>query len=231
MIESVIREVLDLPYRMDHIIAEIAAYNDFNHDLRPADYVDFQAITDSKESYAKMTRIMDENNLNKEENTMVFVLATGGHSKTRVLEGMRKFQGKTWYPAVRNFFNLDTFPVGNIPCLCPFLASRIWLYITVEPTLDKFLKTLWAAQINLAEPLLDRQRTWEEGFWDEVATKGGQNFERGRFNRDYWDTKAKEKYPLINKDGTLFGNGIEAYSERDITAWLETRFVSAPAAF
>ena len=191
---------------------EIIAKFDFDliNQLDPDDFVDF-GVMDSKKYASKLFRIMDGQNLNRVEKTMVIVLATAVKNRKRVIKAMKKFSTKDWYGNVLAFFRNstvqytyeeedDTFSVVHIPSCVPFLAARIWLQMTpmADCTMERFVRNLWAAQINLDDDLLARQREWEAVFWDEVVTKGGNNFERARFNRSYWDTKAADKYVLLN---------------------------------
>lgn len=208
--------------------------------LNPADFKDF-GVMDSKMYAAKLLKLMEDAELSKVEFSMVIVLATAVKNKKRILNAMRSFKNKglAWYPKVEKFFRNDTvqytseeteetFSVVHIPSCVPFLATRVWLQITQEPTVEGFLQHLWAAQINLAQPLMDRQMRWERDFWTNTVTKGGAKWEGAKFNEDYWRTKASDKYVLLHPDGTPFGNdnqkaALEPYTEADIQNWINTK--------
>jgi len=216
------------------VMAQIISRFDFNliNGRNPADFRDF-CVMDSKKYATKLYRIVVAQNLTPEEFTTVVVFATAVKNKKRIMNSMKPFRGKPWFKNVESFFRNnviqytgeeeeDTFPVVHIPSCLPFLASRIWLQITTEPTVEKFLQNLWAAQINLDAALMARQKAFETNFWTEVVKKGGSNYE------EYWDTKASDKYPLLKKDGTAFGNanviaGTQAYSEAAIQKWINTK--------
>ncbi|BHF70215.1 hypothetical protein SprV_0301326500 [Sparganum proliferum] len=105
------------------------------------------------------------------------------------------------------------------------------LTIAVERTVARFLQNQWAAQLGLNNTLMDRQKVWEENFWNSCVKKGGDRFERGSFNEGYWRAKAADMYPLMKPDGEkpAFAEGQRTYSEQDIEAWLQS-FPAAPAA-
>lgn len=218
--------------------------------LHDEDFVDF-GVMDSKKYASKLLRLMEQHGLNQEEFTMCVVLATAVKSRKRILNAMKKFQGLGWYRAVLEFYNRatcqysfeeseHTISVVHFSSSLPFLAARIWLQITQGPTVEAFLANLWAAQIFLAEDLMREQKAWENGFWTNTVTKGGKAFEggvgTGKFNQDYWETKAKDYYLLLNADGSCFVRDertrvYEApYTRADIEAWIKTRAVPAPKA-
>lgn len=228
-------------YTNAEYVAIISAFDvDLISSLDPKEFVDF-GVMDSKKYAEKMFRIMDRQGLTNEQRTMVIVLATAVKNKKRILTAMKKFQGRPWYTAVKNFIanncvqytyeeDDETFSIVHVPSSVPFLASRIWLQMTPNPDVASFLKNLWAAQMNVSDNLLNRQRGWEENFWDTVVTKGGQKFENAKFNEDYWKTKSADKYLLLNADGSLFGSKEQTetkvpYELADIEAWLKTRVV------
>jgi hypothetical protein len=218
--------------------------------LHDEDFVDF-GIMDSKKYATKLFRLMEQQGLNEEEFTMAVVLATAVKSKKRILNAMRKFQGLGWYRNVLNFYtnnvcqytfeeHENSISVVHFSSSLPFLAARIWLQITREPTVEAFLNNLWAAQIYLSEDLMLRQKAWEQGFWTNTVKKGGKLYEggadTGKFNPEYWKTKAADYYLLLNADGTRFSTNPRtllyevAYNEADIQAWINTRSVPAPRA-
>lgn len=208
--------------------------------LKSDDFVDF-GIMDSKKYAAKLFRIMELNRLNKEQSTMVLVLATAVKNKKRILNAMKKFKAMDWYGAVLRFFQNatvqytfeeedETISVVHFASCVPFIAARIWLQITKPEliTVQSFLENLWAAQLNLSTDLMERQKKWETTFWTDKVKKGGKNFEKKNFNEDYWKTKASDTYLLLDPQGRAFGDneqqeGLKAYEAKDIEAWLETR--------
>lgn len=207
-------------------------------DLNDEEFVDF-GIMDSRKYANKLLRLAKEVGLNKEELTMVVVLATAVKSKRRISMAMTRFKDRRWYTKVQRFIGdtcrqytseeqHDTFSVVHIPSCVPFLSSRAWLEITVAPTLDGFYNQLWAAQIYMDEDCLDKQRKLEKVFWNETVKKGSNAFEKNGFNEDYWKTKSGDQYPLLNSDGSIFGNeeqkkGKAPYTEKDIEEWLDTK--------
>jgi hypothetical protein len=208
--------------------------------LKADDYVDF-GIMDSKKYAAKLFRIVDLNRLDKEQTTMVLVLATAVKNKKRILNAMKKFKALNWYGPVLRFFQNatvqytfeeedETISVVHFASCVPFIAARIWLQITKPElvTVQSFLENLWAAQLNLSSDLMDRQKKWETMFWTDKVKKGGKNFEKKSFNDDYWKTKATDTYVLLDPQGGFFGSyeqqeGKKPYEAKDIEAWLETR--------
>jgi len=209
-------------------------------ELNPDDFRDF-GIMDSKKYAAKLIRIAELAGLSEREFTMVAVLAVAVKSKKRIINAMKYFKksGNEWYRNVEDFYRNfvcqytgqeepDTFSVVHIPSCMPFLASRIWLQITEEPTVEKFLENLWAAQINLAPSLMEEQKKWERSFWTDVVKKGGDNYENSGFNTEYWDTKAADKYPLICHEGKPFGpseimDGDASYNKDWVQKWIDSR--------
>jgi len=208
--------------------------------LKADDYVDF-GIMDSKKYADKLFRILELNRLNEEQTTMVLVLATAVKNKKRILNAMKKFKHMTWYGPVLRFFQNatvqytfeeedETISVVHFASCLPFIASRIWLQITKPDlvTVNSFIENLWAAQLHLSADLMDRQKKWEEKFWTDKVKKGGKNFEKNKFNEDYWKTKAADTYILLDAEGKPWGStghqeGTEAYTAKDIENWLETR--------
>lgn len=220
--------------------AEIINRFDFNviAALNPADFADF-GVMDSKIYAAKLMRLFDQYLNDPVHQTMVIALATAVKNRKRILRAMTKFSTKPWFGAVRAFFNNhcvqytyeeeeQSFSVVHIPSALPFIAARCWLQMHPHPTVDEFLENLWAAQFNLDSHLMDGQKAWESDFWENSVQKGGQNFERGKFNEDYWNTKAGDRYLLVNADGSLFGsedhqNLVDTYDANDIEAWIGTK--------
>merc|ERR1712137_955904 len=96
----------------------------------------------------------------------------------------------------------DNFAIVHIPSCAPFIAARVWLYITPANNINEneFVKNLWAAQISLNDELMAKQKAWESTFWNQVVKKGGQKFEGNGFNEEYYNTKAADAYPLLDKD-------------------------------
>ncbi len=208
--------------------------------LNPADFVDF-GVVDSKIYYAKLEELMNRQGLNPVMKTWLFVFATAVKNKRRILMAMNKpvFRIQPWYTQVRQFIenNLcqythetdeNRFAVVHIPSCAPFIASRAWLQISREPTVQSFLENLWAAQINLDGALMGRQMTWEQDFWQNVVLKGGNRFERQGFQQEYWNTKSQDKYLLLGPNGTLYGppeviNRQRGYNEEEIRRWIESK--------
>lgn len=226
-------------YSPEEYVAFVAQFDmDVISRLDPADFIDF-GVMDSKKYATKLFRIMDDQRLSTEEKTMVIVLATAVKNKKRILNAMKKFQGKSWYNGVRNFYanncvqytneeDDDTFSVVHVPSSVAWLTARIYLQMTSEPTVEEFLRNLWAAQLNLSPALMLKQREWEEDFWDNVVKKGGKNFEKNKFNKDYWETKAADKYLLLDANGSVWGtpderSGKVAYTEERLKEWFKTK--------
>eukprot|EP00094_Tigriopus_californicus_P004686 TCALIF_04508-PA protein Name:"Protein of unknown function" AED:0.17 eAED:0.17 QI:0/0/0/0.66/1/1/3/0/219 len=197
--------------------------------LDPRDFTDFGVMNTRK--YAdKLFRIFEAGNLNPTERTMVVVLATAVKTNKRIINAMKKFQGADWYRPVLDFFRNscvqytceeedDTFSVVHIPS-----------YITEKPTVEGFFSNLWAAQIHLDNNLLSSQKVWQTNFWDSVVKKGGNNFEKGKFNNDYWETKSTDKYLLLEADGTPLGSdshvaGATPYNMSVVKKWIATKVI------
>ena len=222
--------------------SEIISRFDFAliREIDPADYIDF-GIRESKKYADKLFRIMDAQRLTAKEQTMVIILATAVKNRTRILDAMKKFRGKPWFNNVDSFFRNyvyqytyeeedHTFSCVHISSSVPFLAARVWLHMTAEEdvTEDNFVHNFWAAQLNLDSRLMEAQRNWEAGFWDNTVLKGGKSFEANKFNSKYWDTKAADKYLLLNADGSPFGSEAQIettqpYSSADLKKWFDIR--------
>jgi hypothetical protein len=202
--------------------------------LDPNEFVNF-GLMNSSIYRTKFLKIADDANLSKTEITMVIVLFSAIKNKKRVLANISKFAASSWYKKVNLFIknkmvqytyeaSEKTFAAVHVPASFPFIASRVWLRITANPTVDSFCENLWAAQINLDTALMDKCKAFETNFWAQTVKKGGNKFEDKGFNEDYFNTKSTDNYPLLAADGTTFAASDPAgYSETDIAAWIATK--------
>jgi hypothetical protein len=101
--------------------------------------------------------------------------------------------------------------------------------MTALPTVDTFLQNLWAAQMNLDADLMMVQKAWETGFWtDTVKKSSNSGFEKHGFNVEYWETKASDRYVLLNVNGAPHGTDTQKsattyYTRATVTAWIATK--------
>lgn len=199
-------------------------------EIDPIDYIGFGTMSSHK--YRKM--FMDiTKNLTPAARTWIFVWAVAIKSKPRILNAV---EGLTKSPtmieardAIVNLFvqytsekTPDTFPIVNVPSCNPTLSSLIWIKISTpeKRNATEFLKNLWAAQINLAATTQSEQKAWEMSFWDNTVTKGSANKYEPGFHSAYYETKASDKYPLLNKDKTIVAMSASGYTKANLTAWI-----------
>jgi hypothetical protein len=172
--------------------------------------------------------------ISEEGASIIVALATAVKNKRRILEAMKKFATESWYNPVRQFFINKTcqltseeshglLSVVHIPSCVPFITAKVWARITAPANRNRtaFLSNLWAAQINLDDELMAAQMDWEKHFWDEVVTKGGNNYKKG-FQEEFWLTKAADVYPLIDSEGRIVTPTNGKYTAADVDNWLAT---------
>ena len=202
--------------------------------IQADDYENF-GLMNSKIYREKFLRIATAAGLSQSEATHVIILFTAIKNKKRVLENISKFARSAWYNKVNNFIKTrmvqytyeagnDTYAAVHVPSAFPFIAARVWLNICKNPTIDSFLENLWSSQIHLDQQLIARAEVWETNFWTQTVKKGGTNFESGGFNKNYFDTKAADTYPLLLKDGTISpAANATGYTEAEINTWFGTK--------
>jgi len=147
---------------------------------------------------------------------MVMVLCVAVKNKNRIMNSLKRFESKTWYKNVREFFDRKTvqytsevtspsiMPVVNIPTCNPPLAVIAWLLINDRWSVRAFMCNLWSGQLALSTALQREHRRWEEYFWEVTVRKSkSAAFERG-FHEDYYVTKESDKYPLMDMESQLW---------------------------
>ena len=201
------------------------------NNIKAQDFAEF-GIMDSAKYRAKFLRVSKE--LTHSERTMVVVLATAVKNRRRILTAIERFSDRPWYVNVKNFINKkcvqytseateQTFSVVHIPSCVPPVSSRAWLQMTQEPSVSLFLRNLWAAQIFLDVTLMEEQKAWEQVFWDSEVKKGGPKFEKQGFNLEYWETKSRDKYLLVDAQGKSVPVPTSGYTREDVEKWIATK--------
>ncbi|KAF0289205.1 hypothetical protein FJT64_012492 [Amphibalanus amphitrite] len=132
-------------------------------------------------------------NLSVEARTWIIVMATAVKNKERILQELStKFLNAPWRETVYQFYLNKTVTKNSD---------------NIGPT--KLL------------PVLEDQRAYEEDLWNNKITKGGRNYEKG-FQLKYWETRSKDRYPLLNWDMTKYlPNQEEPYTKAQIVDWLK----------
>ncbi|KAF0311342.1 hypothetical protein FJT64_017836 [Amphibalanus amphitrite] len=157
-------------------------------------------------------------NWSARDRTWIIILATTVKNRERVLTELNsRFVETEWRNPVVQFFsnhtvtkcadilgNKNVIPVANIPSCTP--DNR---------TFDNFVCNQWVAQLRVDDDTLQKQKAWESSFSENEVTSGGANYKRG-FREDFWDTKSKDQYPLLNNMSRFEPEADGPYKQGDI---------------
>jgi hypothetical protein len=200
---------------------------------------------------ALFLQIYNEAKVDKKTFNMILLVATAVKNRTRILEGLKQMQdqygGDQWYQETIKFYtnytvqyvseaekkNFKVFPVVNILNAFPNKALVYFIMInkskltamTDEQKYEMVRNNLWFPQLSVTDTLKNEQKNWEENFWNNTVKKSKNSdstrYEKG-FNQSYWETKASDSYPFLDKTtskpvmGTLGKEQLVAY----IDSWL-----------
>jgi len=131
------------------------------------------------------------------------------------------------------------FPVVKIPESFPNIALVAFILISCDRTNNDaateanyalVVRNLWFAQLNVDAGQKMAQMCWERDvFWGATETTGSIQKSKYTtrsgavkllFHQDFWDTKAGDRYPLLNLDGTEFPRDAQEYSELEIKQYI-----------
>ena len=173
-------------------------------------------------------------NMSVEDRTWVLTMAVAIKNKERILLALNtSFQGARWKGAVQQFYmnhtvtknsditaGRDVIPVVNIPGCVPPMTALIWrsMQRAENLTYDSFVENQWVAQIKVSEEVLSDQKKWEMDLWNNKIKSGGARYTPG-FKEEFWLTKTRDNYPLLDKDMQPFKPN-KAYEKADIEEWL-----------
>jgi hypothetical protein len=153
--------------------------------------------------------------LSKETSFIIVALFTLVKNKNRVLAGLDSIKDYKWKKQVVEFINnhvvsytpdetsTSVIAAVHIPSCVPSVAAVAWILMRKrsERSVEGFMMNLWAAQLYVSDELMIMQKIWEYDFWDTVVTKSkSKAFENKGFNEEYWSTKAKDDYKLLDTD-------------------------------
>jgi hypothetical protein len=191
---------------------------------------------------AKIESAMKE--LSQTEQLIVIALTVAVKNKDRILNTLNNnpdMKKAAWHLKVRAFFvnkcvqyvsnSGNKVPVVKIPESFPPISALCYIAINRECTAEDFLKNLWAAQLDLDDDLMAKQKAWEMDFWNNIV-KSSKNSNRPedvelKFNETFYNTKAADTYPLLFASGArLTGT---KHSEATLVAYIAAVKDSLPA--
>jgi len=128
-------------------------------------------------------------------------------------------------------------PVVKIPESFPSISAFVFIMMCCEGTPESsdadyslFMRNLWFAQLNVDIGQKETQMVWERDvFWGATENTGAiqkskfssrQGSVKLLFHKDFWDTKAADKYALYNQDGTVFPHTADEYNEAEVRAYI-----------
>lgn len=174
-------------------------------------------ILDSHRYRFKLIAIFDKFGLSNEERFLIIALYSEVGNTERIMTALtteERFKGKPWVTRVVDFTKkhlvnyvssakaMDRFPVVKIKDSFPSVALIAQIAIHPAESYDFYLGLTISAQFNLCNELMVKQKKAEYEFWRNVVTSS-KNSSRNKeielgFHEDYWITKAKDSYPLLD---------------------------------